>query len=121
MKNFKQPGKMLRIAAAPTGGHVAGGLYAQGDLVGVAANTVAATKPGSELSLLGVYAIPKEAALAITQGAKVYAAFSGTGGLADPANVTTTARVFVGWATKAALAADTTVEVLLPLGGYSEI
>ena len=122
MKNFKQPGKMLKVAAGgPTGGVVSGQLCQYGDIVGVAANTVAAgaAKPSHEISTLGVYAVTKEAALAITFGAKVYAAF--TNNKADPVNVTASARVFVGWAAKAALAADPTVELLMPLGGFADM
>lgn len=118
MKNFKQPGKMLK-GVGPTGGVVSGQLCAEGDLVGVAANTVAAGKEGHEISLLGVYAIPKAAATAITKGAKVYAAFTNT--KADAVNVTATSRVFVGWAFKAAAENDATVELLLPLGGFAEM
>lgn len=119
MKNFKQPGKMLRVAAGPTGGVTSGALCVIGDFVGIAANTVEAGKPGHEVSLLGVYSVPKEAALAIAQGDKLYTAATNTKG--DAVNKTASARVFAGWAWKPALAADTTVEMLLPLGGFAEM
>lgn len=121
MKNFKQPGKMLRvIAGGPTGGVVAGQLCAIGDFVGVAANTVAqGVLTGHELSLLGVYAVTKAAGVAINQGDKVYALFTNT--KADGVNTTSASRVFAGWAFRPALAGDATVEVLLPMGGFSEM
>jgi predicted RecA/RadA family phage recombinase len=119
MKNFKSPGKMLRVEAGPTGGVLAGALCIVGDFVGIAANTVAVGAAGHELSLLGVYKVPKAAPLVITQGDKVYAVATNT--KADAVDKTSSARVFVGWAWKSALSADTTVEILLPMGGYADI
>lgn len=120
MKNFKQPGKMLKVVGGgPTGGVSAGALCKQGDFVGVAANTVAAGKDGHEISLLGVYKVPKATSLVITQGDKVYAA--ATNGKYDAVNKTATDRDFVGWAWSSQASNDTEVEVLLPLGGFAEM
>lgn len=120
MKNFKQPGKMLKVdGGGPTGGVSSGDLCIVGDFVGVAANTVEAGKAGHELSLLGVYRVPKAGSLAMSQGDKLYGAATNT--KSDAVNKTASARTFVGWAWKGAAADDTHVEMLLPLGGFAEM
>lgn len=113
MKNFKQPGNMLTVvavgAAIPSGA-----LVGKGGLVGVA-GIAAAIGNQSEVALKGVFRIPKATALAMTQGDSVYSAF--TNQIGDAVNKTASGRVFAGWVWKDALAADTFVEVLMPLGG----
>lgn len=119
MKNFKQPGNMLTVA--PSGANIASGdLIQKGDLVGVAAtlsktSTTIDAEKQSEVALKGVFKVSKAGSLAITQGDKLYSAFTNLKG--DAVNKTSSARTFVGWAWKDAATDDTTVEMLLPLGG----
>jgi predicted RecA/RadA family phage recombinase len=70
MKNFIQPGNVITVTA-PAGGVLSGAGLLVGSLFGIA-NGKAAQDEDVELSLTGVYALPKVSAQAWTQGAKIY-------------------------------------------------
>ena len=104
MKSYLQPGKVME--------YVAGANIAAGDVVafawgcGVAVADIANGASGS-LSVSGVFRLPKEAALAISQGDIVY--WDDAANEVDKTNTNNK----LGYAFKAALAADTHVEVKL--------
>lgn len=105
MKNFVQPGGRMTITA---GADLTSG---QGLIVGATFGVVAESVLNgeeTELAIEGVYSLPKEPALAIGQGVKVYWD-------AGNARVTTTvgANTPIGKSHAAALAAD--AEVLVKL------
>lgn len=110
MKNSIQNGQVITVTA-PAGGVVSGEMIQVGALVGVCADTKAAGLP-VELSLHGVYKIPKTAALALTEGQAVMYETS------TKMIVATGGDFNCGWAVKAAAGADTHAMVLLPLGGF---
>lgn len=110
MKNFIKKGNVLDYVIAGGGTAVVSGeLVIIGGLVGVAVTNIAVGETGS-VNLTGVYSVPK-ASGAITQGAKLYYV------TADK-NLSTTAsgNTYVGFANKAALTGDTTVELILANG-----
>ena len=109
MKNFVQPGKVMTAALA---GAVESGEPVQiGTLVGVATGKVAANQAG-EYALLGVFKLKKASALVVAQGAEV------TWENSTKEVVIGTGDFVVGKAFKAAANGETTIDVLLPLGGY---
>lgn len=97
------------IDFTPTTGVAAGEAVVVGSIVGVASSPIAANTQGS-LNVAGVFALdkPTGAGTAVAQGAKV----SLFNGLA----VTGATGTAVGFAAKAAAAADHTVDVLLVPG-----
>ena len=107
MRNFIQPGDSLALAVPYAAGVTAGQGVLVGALFGIAA-VDAVQNAVIECQIKGVFDITKEPALAITAGARVFW---------DNSNrrITTTAtsNFAVGFAAVAALAADTTVRVLL--------
>ena len=114
MNNYLQPGTVLTLTA-PTGGVVSGSVYKVGQLLVVAAATVAQTLP-FEGQTEGVFTIVKVAGQAWTEGALVY--------WDDTAkNFTTTAsgNLLAGVATAAALTAATSATVRLNGIGSSDI
>lgn len=111
MKNFKKPGKVI-TAIAPAGGVVAGQIYQVGTLVGVATGN-AAVGEEYELALLGVYEQPKDSALVLAQGVAV-----DWDDTAKEIVATTLGDFPCGAVAKAAGNGETSVYVLLPLGGY---
>ena len=105
MKTFIQPGDSLTVTApyAVTSGQ---GVLV-GALFGIAAFD-AAISTSVEVQTKGVFDVTKEPALAITAGARVF--WDNTN---RRITTTATSNFQVGIATQAALAADTTVRVLL--------
>lgn len=109
MKNFVKEGKLLT--------HVLAAAVESGDVVVLAAGIGIATKKGAigdevELLMEGVVKLPKKAATAMSFGAKI--AWDAT-----PGEITTTLLdgVVCGYVAKAALAADTEIEVKLQYMG----
>ncbi len=108
-KNYFQPGDNIDFVTA--GNVTSGDVIVAGNLVGIAANTTIGAAQVNVFTIEGVWKIAKAAPLAITQGAKVY--WSASNG-----NVSTTnTDVFMGYASAAALSADTICYVLLARGG----
>ncbi len=70
MKNFRQIGKTISCTA-PSGGVVSGGGYKIGDIFGVAKASAAEGDP-FELTVEGVFTLPKASSGAINEGVKVY-------------------------------------------------
>ena len=105
MKTYIQPGDSLTVTApyAVTSGQ---GVLV-GALFGIAAFD-AAISTSVEVQTKGVFDVTKEPALAITAGARVF--WDNTN---RRITTTATSNFQVGIATQAALAADTTVRVLL--------
>ena len=107
MRNFVQPGDSLAVAVPYVGGVSAGQGVLVGALFGIAA-VDGVQNATIECQTAGVFDITKEPSLAITAGARVFW---------DNTNrrITTsaTSNFQVGIATQAALAADTTVRVVL--------
>ena len=103
MKNFIQPGNTITVIA-PVGGVLSGQLAVVGSIIGVA-NYDAVAGAQAELSVEGVFELPKTPADAITAGQSVKAT---PGGVIDGA-----ATKVVGYAIAAAGAGTTTVRVRL--------
>ncbi|WBV43518.1 DUF2190 family protein [Pseudoroseomonas cervicalis] len=107
MRNYLHPGDSLALTIPYAGGVTAGQGVLVGALFGVAAMD-GAQNALIECQTKGVFDLTKEPALAITAGARVFW---------DNTNrrITTTAtgNFQIGIATTAALAADTTVRVVL--------
>ena len=74
-KNFIQPGKSITVPA-PSGGAVSGRVVVAGALHGVAVFSAAEGEP-VEISLEGVYELPKVSAQAWTVGAPIYVTSAG--------------------------------------------
>lgn len=109
MKNYVQDGKAITLTA-PSGGVVSGNGYLVGALFVVALHS-AAVGESFEARTIGVITLPK-ASGAIAEGVKLY--WDNTA-----KNITTTAtnNTFIGYATKAQVSGDTTVDVLLRQAG----
>ena len=107
MKTFIQPGDSLTVAVPYVGGVTAGQGILVGALFGIAA-TDGAQNATIEAATQGVFDVTKEPALAITAGARVF--WDNTN---RRITTTATSNFQVGIATQAALAADTTVRVVL--------
>jgi predicted RecA/RadA family phage recombinase len=105
MQNFIESGENIEFTAAAnvTSGHP----VAVGAINGVSKGTVLSGGVGV-LMTSGVFSFPKQATVAITVGAKVY--WDNTN---KYINITASGNQYIGCATKAALAADTTVTVKL--------
>lgn len=113
--NQKQITDSAVVVTAPVGGVTEGDIVAVGGIVGVAFSTVAAGLPVT-LERTGKFALSKTAALAISQGDKCYWDSTTKAVTADDSDQ------FVGVASDAALAADTTVDVMLhPEGATSSM
>ncbi len=106
MNNYLQPGDTITLTA-PAGGVVSGTAYKIGQLLVVAAATVAATLP-FEGAAVGVFTLPKDNTQAWTEGALLY--WDDT---AKELSTTATGNLLVGAAESAALAADTTGPIRL--------
>lgn len=106
--NYLKPGDTMTITAGST--------FASGDAVqigkafGVALTDIASGEVG-EIGLVGVYSLPKNAPLVISQGDRLF--WDTTPG---ELNKTATAQEGVGFAYAAALSADATVLVRLDGG-----
>lgn len=107
MKNFIQSGHRLTFTAAAD--LTSGSVLVIGDYIGVVSYDVLTGEEG-ELSLTGVVSIPKVAATALAQGDTVY------WDIADDEVNEDNLNPVAGTVHKAALAADTHVEVLLKHG-----
>ena len=107
MRNYLQPGDSLAVAVPYASGVVAAEGVLVGALFGVAA-VDGAQGATIECQTKGVFDLAKQPALAITAGARLFW---------DDTNrrltTTATGNFQVGIATQAALAADTTVRVVL--------
>lgn len=99
----------VAVDYTPGAAVTAGDVVIQGQLVGVAKRDIAANELGA-LHTSGVFDFLKEAALAITDGARVYWNDSGNTATTDGAGG---ARKLLGYAVKAAGASDATVRVQL--------
>lgn len=106
MKNFISEGEMMEYSNA-------GAAIAAGEVVafawgcGVASVDIAATTGKGSIAVEGVFRLPKEAGLAISQGDIVY--FDTGAKEVDKTNTNNK----LGYASKGALAGDTHVEVKL--------
>jgi len=108
MNNYNSPGDTLTLTA-PAGGVVSGSVYKIGQLVVVAADTVAATLP-FEGRRVGVFAgLPKDNGVAWVEGDPLY----WDDGASDFTPTAAAGLVLAGTAAAAALLADTTGTVLL--------
>src|SRR5579885_1983538 len=107
MKNFVQEGKTITVTAPAD--VISGQLVVVGSIVGVAAFT-AASGADVEVTVEGVFELPKVATDVIAQGAKLYWD-SGPAKLTKPAGTGSTP--MVGVATASAGDAATTVTCLL--------
>jgi predicted RecA/RadA family phage recombinase len=103
MKNFVEHGKTVTIVAG--GAITLGQIVTVGATAGIAAGTYA-TGETAVVNLEGVYAVPKVASGAITQGAKLYV-------ISGEAGTTVGSNVFLGYAHSAAADGAGTVNVLL--------
>ncbi len=108
MNNFGKSGSKQMTFTAPTGGVLSGVGYVVGALFVVATNTIAQTLP-FEGCTEGVFALPKAAGSAWTEGALLY--WDGAGNNLVTAASVTARRV--GNASAAALTADVTGQVRL--------
>ncbi|MBN9308727.1 DUF2190 family protein [Devosia sp.] len=111
MKNFIQPGNVLTVTA-PAGGVESGAALLVGSLFGIA-NGNAAEGEDVELSLTGIYELPKVSAQAWTQGAKLY--WDNATKLVTTA-AAAGANALIGVAAKAAANPSATGEVRLSAG-----
>ena len=107
MKNFIQSGQNKTFIADAD--YVSGDVVVVGDLIGIVSYDVLTGEEG-EMSLTGVYELPKEAALVIADGDVVY--FDTTAKEVDKTNTNEE----LGVAFAAAAGADSTVRVLLKGG-----
>ncbi|MFK8251964.1 DUF2190 family protein [Ancylobacter terrae] len=106
MKNFKRSGNTTPIAA-PSGGVTSGQGVLVGGIFGIASGD-AAEGETVELALIGVFAIAKTSALAISVGDKVY-----WDNAAKVVNKTASGNTLVGVAVAAAANPSATVDVRL--------
>jgi len=109
MRNFIQPGNSLNVAVPYSGGVTAGQGVLVGALFGIAA-VDGAQNAAIEIATQGVFDVTKEPALAISAGARVF--WDNTNRRVTTSAANNTA---IGAATVAALAADSTVRVVLSL------
>lgn len=112
MKNFVKPG--YTVTKANASAVESGGAVVNGEELLVATGKYAADESG-EYIRAGVVSLKKKAALAISQGAKVWWDVSA----AEITTVELDGDVVAGICDKAALAADTEVEILLNGRPYS--
>ena len=112
MKNFKQPGKVITYANSSA--VESGDMVQIGSLVGISCGKYKANEEG-EYSLMGVYSIPSASATTLSIGDAVGYDVS-AGEIVAQGNVDSD--FDAGFAFKAKLNGETSVEVLLPLGGY---
>lgn len=105
MKNFIQSGHRLTFVAAAV--IASGAIVRIGEYVGINSYDVAIGEEG-ELSLTGVYSVPKTAAVVLAVGDNAYL----TAGEASDTNTDP----LIGTVHKAAAGADTHVEILLKQG-----
>lgn len=104
MKNYVANGETIDYTA---GADIASGdLVLAGELVGVAVDAIASGKIGV-VRIVGVVSVPKQAALAVTQGDLLYC--DATSGELDKTDTNT----YAGRAYADAAGADTTVKVIL--------
>ena len=106
-KNFIQPGETVTLTA-PTGGVSSGDLIVVGSLAGVCAYD-AAQGAEVEVTVVGVFELPKATGAAINEGARVW--WSTTDKNVKAASAT--GLWPIGTAVKAAGSADTSVRVRL--------
>jgi len=106
MKNFNQPGNIVSLTA-PVGGVVSGTAYLIGALFGVALHSADAGE-SFEMSIEGVFTLPKESTAAFTEGEIVF--WDDT---AKELDESAAGRFAVGVAVAAAVATTTTVAVKL--------
>lgn len=105
MRNHVQPGNILTIPAPAA--VASGGVVIAGSIIGIAAETVAAGEM-VDVDVVGVFALPKVAADAVTLGAPIY--WNATTKLAT---VTASGNTKLGVATEAAAASTGAVRVRL--------
>jgi predicted RecA/RadA family phage recombinase len=106
MKNFVQPGNTVTLAASA--GVKSGDLVIVGALAGVANYDAPAAGGDVEVSLVGVFTLPKSTGAAINQGAKTYWDVSESN-----CTATDTGNMLIGAAVATAGSSDTTVRVRL--------
>ncbi len=112
MTNFIQDGETLEYSNSGSA-IAAGDVVVVGKLVGIAATDIAATTGVGTVCIEGVFNVPKNTSLAITQGDQLFWD-------ADPGEVTKTATDYpMGTAHEAAASDATTVNVKLAAGGDS--
>jgi predicted RecA/RadA family phage recombinase len=104
--NFIQPGKTVSVVS-PVGGLLTGQGVLIGNIFGVAQYTAAAGA-SAEITVEGVWALPKAATVTFAQGAPVY--WDATAGRVTSV---ATAHYLIGIATVAAAAGDATVSTRL--------
>jgi predicted RecA/RadA family phage recombinase len=105
-RNWRQQGAVL-TATAPAGGLTSGEGYLTGVCFGVAA-TDALEGAEVELNIEGVWSLPKAAGVVVTFGDALYWASA-----TENVTTTATANTRIGFAARAAVAADATVDVRL--------
>lgn len=105
MNNYVQDGNVMQFTA-PSGGVVAGSVYKIGQLVGVAAETVAQDLPFAFVVTGVVSGVPKATSQSWTEGAVVY--WNGTA-----FTTTASSNTLAGVAAAAAGSSDTTGTVRL--------
>ena len=110
MKNYIQKGAVMSYTNASGSDIASGKAVVIGELVGVATGDIADTESG-EVAFEGVFSLPKEAPLVISQGDKVY--YDAAANEVDKTNT----NAFIGYAFVDAASADTTVQVLLARQG----
>lgn len=103
--NYVQDGRIIDLVAPAAVASGEGALV--GALFGIAISDLANGEEGP-FGVAGVYSPKKKAATAMTLGAKAY-----WDNAAKEVTPTVGSNTLIGFCTKAALAADTTVEVLL--------
>jgi predicted RecA/RadA family phage recombinase len=108
-KNFVQPGEHITVPASGT--ITSGDVVVTGSLVGVAI-TDATTGQDVAVGLKGVYELPKEAATAMTMGARCYW-ITGT----KKVSLTASGNTFLGYVAEAVAGSAATVKVLLSTPG----
>lgn len=106
MRNFVQSGNTIPVTA-PAGGVLSGAPVRSGSFFGVAAFDAAAGA-SVEISLTGVYDLPKKAADVVALGALLYWETA-----SSKLTVTASGNTLIGAATAAAAGADATVRVRL--------
>ncbi|MBF0448697.1 MAG: DUF2190 family protein [Magnetococcales bacterium] len=106
-KNYTQEGNVLVYTNGTGTDIVSGDLVKVGVRVGVALGDIADTESGT-VQVSGVFSVPKEAALAVTQGDLLY--LDATSGELDK---TATAQTLAGYAFESAIGAASVVQVKL--------
>ena len=109
MKNFKYHGQNMSFIAAAD--FVSGDVVVIGELVGICSYDVLSGGEG-EMSVTGIYELPKQAALAVAHGEKAYWDGSEVDNAAGDDGQNTEIGVF----SKAAGSADSVAQVLLKGG-----